>query len=60
MQTRSIVRPITLLIVVLATLLAGCQTTGRSARSGTAAGASADPGGGGGGGGGGGAGGGAY
>lgn len=52
MQTRSIVRPITLLIVVLATVLAGCQATGKSNRSGTAAGATADPGGGGGGGGG--------
>ena len=55
MQTRSIVRPITLLIPVLATLLAGCQATGKSSRSGTAPGATADPGGGGGGGGGGGA-----
>ena len=52
MQTRSIVRPITLLIVVLATLLAGCQATGRSVRSGSPAGATADPGGGGGAGGG--------
>ena len=55
MQTRSIVRPITLLILVLATLLAGCQATGKSSRSGTVPGATADPGGGGGGGGGGGA-----
>jgi hypothetical protein len=60
MQTRSIFRPIILLIVVMATLLAGCQNMGKSNRSGTAAGATADPGGGGGGGGGGGAGGGAY
>jgi hypothetical protein len=52
MQTRSFVRPITLLIVVLATLLAGCQSTGKFSRSGPASGATADPGGGGGAGGG--------
>ena len=49
MQKRSIVRPITLLIVVLATVLAGCQATGKSSRSGSPASTTGDPGGGGGG-----------
>lgn len=53
MQTSSIIRPTTLLIIVLATVLTGCQATGKFNRSATPAGATADPGGGGGGGGGG-------
>ena len=49
----SIVRALTLLAVVLASTLAGCQSTGRSVNNGTAPGTTANPGGGGGGGGGG-------
>ncbi|WP_167772520.1 hypothetical protein [Ramlibacter henchirensis] len=55
MLSRSVVRPLTVFLIVLAAALAGCQTTGRSPNSGTSAGStSADPGGGAGGGGGGG------
>ncbi|WP_156385481.1 hypothetical protein [Ramlibacter sp. Leaf400] len=51
MPTRSLVRPLALLLIALAAALAGCQaTTGRTANSGTAPGTTANPGGGGGGG----------